>query len=82
MTILPSGLIHIIGGYVVNLVLGLTSEWRFELASLNNIPTFDAVTEAWTSKVAIWCNTAPWNLGSATLVKLICRPFSSCLCVH
>lgn len=71
MTILPNGVIHIIGGNVATLLSGLDArgylQWRLDLAPMGSVAVYDTVKGTWTTKSTTGTIPAPRNFHSATL---------------
>jgi hypothetical protein len=73
MTILPNGVIHIIGGNVATSLSGLDVrgylQWRLDLAPMGSVAVYDTVKGTWTTKSTTGTIPAPRNFHSATLGK-------------
>lgn len=73
MTILPNGVIQIIGGNVATLLSGLDArgrlQWRLDLAPMGSVAVYDTVKGTWTTKSTTGTVPAPRNFHSATLGK-------------
>jgi hypothetical protein len=74
MTILPNGIIQIVGGNVATLLSGLDShgylQWRLDLAPMGSVAIYDTVKGTWTTRSATGDIPSPRNFHSATLGRL------------
>ncbi|KAI9289226.1 hypothetical protein BC943DRAFT_316244 [Umbelopsis sp. AD052] len=73
MTILPNGIIQIIGGNVATMLSGLDSrgyrQWRLDLAPMGSVAVYDTVKGSWTTKSATGTLPPHRNFHSATLAQ-------------
>lgn len=71
MTILPNGIIYIIGGDIASLLPGLDSQgflqWSLNLAPMGSIVVYDTVKGTWATKTATGTIPPSRNFHSATL---------------